>query len=132
MSRAPERSHRKFILDRSLLLLLLIFVAVSLMAIYCAEPLMSSYLRSSHLWLKQGLWFLIGAMVCIGLFFFGIDRFFTGAKVFYWVLMGMLALLLVDRYLIDLPLIRPVSGTTAWYQIPGFGSFQPSEDQGAG
>lgn len=127
MSQTPERSYRKFVLDKKLLVIMLIFAAVSLTAIYCAEPIMQAYLRNSHLWLKQAIWFGIGAVACVALFFFGIDRFFTGAKVFYWVLVVLLALLLVDKYLIDLPLIRPVSGTTAWYQIPGLGSFQPSE-----
>jgi len=127
MSTAPSRSYRKFVVDKTLLIIMLLFVIVSLTAIYCAEPIMSAYLRDDGLWMKQALWFSIGAVFCVALIFFGIDRFFTGAKVFYWVLMALLALLLVDRFLIDLPLIRPVSGTTAWYQIPGLGSFQPSE-----
>ena len=45
------------------------------------------------------------------------------------ILMVLLAILLVDKYVINLPdrFIRPVNGTTAWYQIPGLGTFQPSE-----
>lgn len=120
-------SHRKFALDKTLLFLLLIFIAISLVAIYCAEPIMSAYLRNSNLWMKQLQWYLIGATVCVGLMFFGMDRLFTGAKIFYWILMGLLLLLLVDKYLVNLPLIKPVNGTTAWYQIPYIGSFQPSE-----
>ena len=44
-----------------------------------------------------------------------------------WILMVLLAILLVDKYVINLPdrFIRPVNGTTAWYQIPGLGTFQP-------
>lgn len=43
--------------------------------------------------------------------------------------MVLLAILLVDKYVINLPdrFIRPINGTTAWYQIPGLGTFQPSE-----
>ncbi len=43
--------------------------------------------------------------------------------------MVLLAILLVDKYVINLPdrFIRPVNGTTAWYQIPAWGTFQPSE-----
>lgn len=39
--------------------------------------------------------------------------------------MVLLAILLVDKYVINLPdrFIRPVNGTTAWYQIPGLGYF---------
>jgi rod shape determining protein RodA len=38
----------------------------------------------------------------------------------------MLVLLLLDKY-IDLPFIRPVSGTRAWFQLGNIASFQPSE-----
>jgi rod shape determining protein RodA len=57
----------------------------------------------------------------------GVDRLFTGIKVAYWILMVLLVILLVDKYLIDLPFIYAISGTTAWYIIPGLGTIQPSE-----
>lgn len=129
MSQVLEQTRKKFHIDRSLSLLLLLLMATSLLAVYCADPIMSSQLQGTHLWLKQGVWYVTGFLLLAFLTRFGIDRLFTGVKIFYWVLMVLLAVLLVDRYLIDLPdiLVRPVNGTTAWYQIPGLGTFQPSE-----
>ena len=110
MSQQPERIHKKFHIDQTLMLLLLAMTCVSLLAIYCADPIMATRLQA----------FLTR---------FGSDRLFTGVKIFYWILMVLLAILLVDKYVINLPdrFIRPVNGTTAWYQIPGLGTFQPSE-----
>lgn len=44
----------------------------------------------------------------------------------YWTVIGLLVLLLVDRYVLDLPLIKPVRNTWRWI---GFGAatVQPSE-----
>ena len=129
MSQQPSHTRLKFHVDKTLTILLLILAAVSLLAIYCAEPIMPTRLQGSHLWLKQGMWYVIGFIILAFLTRFGTDRLFTGVKIFYWILMGLLVLLVVDRYLIDLPdvLIRPVNGTTAWYHIKGLGTFQPSE-----
>lgn len=127
MTQTPKRSYQKFVLDKTLLAILLIFAIVSVTAIYCAEPIMQAYLRNQDLWFKQIVWFSLGAIACIVLIFCGTDRLFSSIKVFYWLFMFLLALLLVDKYILDLPFIKPVSGTTAWYQFPGLGSFQPSE-----
>ena len=129
MSQQPERIHKKFHIDQTLMLLLLAMTCVSLLAIYCADPIMATRLQGTHLWLKQGMWYAIGFLMLAFLTRFGSDRLFTGVKIFYWILMVLLAILLVDKYVINLPdrFIRPVNGTTAWYQIPGLGTFQPSE-----
>ncbi len=127
MSISPKDLGKKFSLDKGLFLILLLISALSVFAIYCAEPIMSASLRESNLWATQILWYVLGSALCIFLTRFGMDRFFTGIKVFYWLLLLALALLLVDKMIIDLPFIRPVNGTTAWYQIPYVGSIQPSE-----
>jgi len=129
MSQQPTQTKKQFFLDRGLLFLLIAMALFSLVAIYCAEPLMTSSVRSGNPPLKQAIWYCAGFIMIYILFKFGTDRLFTGAKVFYWILIVLLAILLVDRYLFNLPdmLIRPVNGTTAWYQIPKLGTFQPSE-----
>ena len=129
MSQQPNHTRLKFHVDKTLMVLLLILASVSLLAIYCAEPIMPTRLQGSHLWLKQGMWYVIGFVILAFLTRFGTDRLFTGVKIFYWILMGLLVLLVVDRYILNLPdvLIRPVNGTTAWYHLKGLGTFQPSE-----
>ena len=129
MSQQPSHTRLKFHVDKTLMVLLLILASISLLAIYCAEPIMPTRLQGSHLWLKQGMWYVIGFITLAFLTRFGTDRLFTGVKIFYWILMGLLVLLVVDRYILNLPdvLIRPVNGTTAWYHLKGLGTFQPSE-----
>lgn len=129
MSQQPNRIRKQFHIDRTLLALLLLMTSASLLAIYCAEPIMATRLQGTYQWARQGMWYILGFGLLAFLTRFGSDRLFTGVKVFYWILMVLLAILLVDRYLFDIPnfLIRPVNGTTAWYQIPKLGTFQPSE-----
>lgn len=129
MSQQPAQIRKEFHLDKLLFILVVTMAICSLIAIYCAEPIMASRLQGTGLWLKQGMWYGIGLILLFVLTRFGTDRLFTGVKVFYWILMGMLIILLIDKYIFDIPdmLIRPINGTTAWYQIPKLGTFQPSE-----
>jgi rod shape determining protein RodA len=113
--------------DYGLIVLLLSLSAISLLAIYGALPLLPYWRSGIDLILKQIVWIIIAIVLLGGLIWAGIDRLFTGAIVAYWVLMGLLVLLLVDKYVLDLPLIAPVNGTTAWITLPGLGTLQPSE-----
>jgi len=113
--------------DYILITLLVSLSALSLLAIYGAIPLLAAGRSGTDLITKQVIWIIIAIGLLILLIVLGVDRLFTGIKVAYWILMGLLAILLVDKFLIDLPLIAPVNGTTAWYIIPGLGTIQPSE-----
>ncbi len=113
--------------DYVLILLLSVLSALSLFAIYGAMPLLPTWHSGVDLIIKQIIWIIISIVLLIGLIRLGVDRLFTGIKVAYWILMGLLVLLLIDKFMIDLPLISPVSGTTAWITIPGLGTVQPSE-----
>ena len=107
--------------------ILLSLSAISLIAIYGALPLLPYWRSGIDLIVKQIVWIVIAIGLLVVLVWGGIDRLFTGAIVMYWLLMGLLVILLVDKYLIDLPLIAPVNGTTAWFTLPGLGTLQPSE-----
>jgi rod shape determining protein RodA len=113
--------------DYGLVVLLLSLSAISLVAIYGALPLLPYWRSGIDLIVKQLIWIVIAIGLLVGLIWLGIDRLFTGAIVAYWILMGLLVLLLVDKYAFDLPLIAPVNGTTAWITLPGLGTLQPSE-----
>ena len=115
---------KSFALDKSLLVIIFILFAFNLIAVYSSIPLTTS--GSMSLLYKQLFWVILGFSFLIFLLVFGIDRLFTGATVFYWILLIMLCFLIIDKY-IDLPFIRPVSGTRAWFQIGNIVSFQPSE-----
>jgi rod shape determining protein RodA len=117
---------KKFHVDYTLVVILILMTLSSMIAIFGSLPLLPQWKNGVELLVKQGLWYLIGYGFLIFLIFFGIDRLFTGIRVFYWILLGLLILLLLDK-LIDLPFISPVNGTRAWFNLPGIGSIQPSE-----
>ena len=119
-------AKKKFHIDRGLVVILFLLTLSSLIAIYGALPLLPQWKDGIELLAKQVVWYVIGYSFLIFLIFFGIDRLFTGIRVFYWILLGLLVILLLDRF-INLPFISPISGTRAWFNFPGIGTFQPSE-----
>lgn len=123
---ALTHAKKKFHVDPYLVVILGLMSLASMVAIFGALPLLPQWKSGIELLVKQGIWFLIGFSFLIFLIFFGIDRLFTGIRVFYWILIGMLIVLLLDR-VIDLPFIAPINGTRAWYSFPGIGTIQPSE-----
>lgn len=126
-SRDSTLKTKKIHADYGLIFLLLGLSAISLTAIYAALPLLPYWRSGIDLIVKQIIWIVIAIALLIGLIWGGVDRLFTGAVVMYWLLMALLVLLLVDKYVLDLPLIAPVNGTTAWIALPGLGTIQPSE-----
>ena len=122
----PEKTKKSFKIDITLTILLLTMAVFSIVAIQGAIPLTSSNVNGQDILIKQGIWFVLGFSLLAGLLMFGIDKLFTGARVFYWILMFLLFLLFLDRF-IDLPFIRPLNGTRAWIILPGIGTLQPSE-----
>lgn len=124
MIKSPTK--KTFIIDWSLSLILLSLTAISLIAIYGASPLLVSFRDGTDLLIKQVIWVVISVVSLILLIQIGVDRLFTAIDVAYWILIGLLILLILDKY-IDLPFIAPVNGTRAWIQLPGLGTLQPSE-----
>ena len=124
MLTTPKVVRKSFAIDKTLLLVLVLLFSFNLIAVYASIPL--TVAGSMTLLYKQAFWIILGFGFLIFLLIFGIDRLFTSANIFYWILLFMLVLLLLDKY-IDLPFIRPVSGTRAWFQLGNIASFQPSE-----
>lgn len=122
----PTQSNKPFHIDKTLTVLLLSLAAVSLVAIYGAIPILPSWLSGFELLLKQGVWYILGFSLLAFLLYFGIDRLFTGVKVFYWILLVMLLILILDIY-VDVPFVTPINGSRAWFILPGIGTIQPSE-----
>ena len=124
MLTTPKVVKKSFAIDKTLLLVLVLLFSFNLIAVYASIPL--TVAGSMTLLYKQAFWIILGFGFLIFLLIFGIDRLFTSANIFYWILLFMLVLLLLDKY-VDLPFIRPVSGTRAWFQLGNIASFQPSE-----
>lgn len=122
----PIQSNKPFQLDITLTILLISMAIISLVAIYGAIPLTPSWVNGEGILMRQAIWYVFGYGTLIFLLYFGIDRLFTGIKVFYWILLILLFVLLLD-FVVDIPFVTPVNGSRAWFQIPGVGTIQPSE-----
>ncbi len=122
----PIQSNKPFQLDIPLTILLIIIAFISLVAIYGAIPLTPSWVNGEGILMRQAIWYIFGYGTLIFLLYFGIDKLFTGIKVFYWILLILLFVLLLD-FVVDIPFVTPVNGSRAWFQIPGVGTIQPSE-----
>ena len=92
--------------DKLLILLLVVLSALSLLAIYGAMPLLATGRSGIDLIIKQVVWIIIACILLVVLILMGVDRLFTGIKVAYWILMVLLVILLMDKYILDLPFIQ--------------------------
>jgi rod shape determining protein RodA len=122
----PTQSNKPFYIDKTLTVLLLSLAVVSIIAIYSAIPLLPNWLSGTELLVKQGVWYALGFALLGFLLYFGIDKLFTGVKVFYWILLVMLVVLVLDYY-VNIPFVTPINGSRAWFILPGIGTIQPSE-----
>ena len=121
-----NETSRSFKIDWTLLGLILLLAVISVAAIYGAIPLTPSWVNGQDLLIKQVMWYALGFITLVFLIYMGVDRLFSMSHIFYWILIVLLVLLILDTY-IDLPLIYPINGARAWIQIPGVGTIQPSE-----
>lgn len=126
MTQFRRSSKRNFYIDWPLTLVLLGLSTISLTAIYGALPLINSYTISYDILYKQVIWIIIAIVLLVLLLVFGVDVLFSAIDYAYWILIGFLVLLLLDK-VINLPFIYPINGTRAWITIPGLGTIQPSE-----
>lgn len=130
MTNKGEQKRLGFILDTILLGILVLFMLFSLLAIYkSGEHLGYS---SKGFVMKQAMWYVIGFGVVFVLIRLGSEFIQKMMRILYFVLLGMLFLLIVVKYVRPLQgplrfLIEEVKGAWAWYKIPGLGTFQPSE-----
>ena len=115
-----NETSRSFKIDWTLLVLILLLAVISIAAIYGAIPLTPSWINGQDFLIKQVMWYVLGFITLAFLIFMGVDRLFSMSHIFYWILIVLLVLLILDTY-IDLPLIYPINGARAWIQIPEIG-----------
>lgn len=122
-----NESKRSFNIDYVLIGFVVISGLIGMISIYMSAPISNLVDVKSDL-VRQSIWFMISFTFVIFLLKFGTDRLFTGAYLFYWILMGLLAVQLLARFgIIRTSLIPEIKGIYGWYVIPKIGSFQPSE-----
>lgn len=107
----------KYKVEKGILLTLIILAIISVTTIYSAQGLLNS--DYSSLYLKQGLWFIVGFAIAYLIMFLGNDFLYRNVYILY--IIGVISL-------IALLLFAPtINNAKAWFSIPGIGTIQPSE-----
>lgn len=107
----------RYKVEKSILLPLIILAIISVTTIYSAQGLLNS--DYSSLYLKQGLWFIVGFAVAYLIMYIGNDFLYRNVYILY--IIGVISL-------VALLLFAPtINNAKAWFSIPGIGTIQPSE-----
>lgn len=109
-------AKKRFQIDFSILLPIILFALIGITSIYSAESLL---LEQNHYALKQIIWYIIGTIGIIGVVIIGNKRIMK----YSWYLYGFFVLLL----LLLLFFGEPIHNSRCWFVIPKIGVFQPSE-----
>lgn len=106
----------KYKIDKCILIPIMIFIFISLISIYSAQSIIDN---NNSLLFRQIIWYIIGFLLIIILMHFGNDFLFKYAW-FLYILGNFLLLVLLF-------IGREVNNAKCWLNIPGIGTFQPSE-----
>ena len=109
--------NKKIKIDNGLLLTIIAFAIISILTINSAMTYVSA--SSGNLVLKQTIWYLIGTLLVLVIMHYKNDYLYRNSFIFYIIFCILLLLLLFFG--------KPINNSRCWFQIPGIGSFQPSE-----
>lgn len=114
--------------SQRLIISLLAFFAISLYAIAGADPLINVPSYPLEYFMKQIQWYLVAIIAFYVLWKIPEQLRIKLAYVAYGILLFASAILAFSHFFdLNLPLTRRINGSTAWYEIPGIGTIQPSE-----
>ena len=108
---------KKFKINYSILICLLIFMVISIISIYSAMTYMPNYL--GNLAIKQFIWYILGFILVLAIIKISNKALYQ----YSWYIYMTNILLLFILLLIG----QPINGSKCWFNIPGIGSIQPSE-----
>ena len=130
LSRVKEPKRFDFILAS----IIIVMILTSLLSSYSSLKLVPASYGGYGLILKQLMWAVVGLVAIIVIMYFGNDALYDFIKIVYWILLVMLVVLFLDMMFWKITgrhfpggLIEDINGAVSWYQIPGIGTFQPSE-----
>jgi len=106
----------KYKIDISIVLCIIIFAIISIVTIGSAERLLD---ESTNLAFKQTLWYISGFIIAFFIVFIGNHILYKNTWFLY--VFGIILLILV------LIFGKEINHAKCWFQIPGIGTFQPSE-----
>ena len=107
---------KKYRLDLTILIPLLLFMTISILSIAGAEKILINH---DNYMIKQLLWYLAGFGAIFIIMFIGNKLILNNVWILYIINNIFLALLLVFG--------KPINNSKCWFQIPGIGGIQPSE-----
>lgn len=114
------KDKRKSYFDVNLLFIIFIFMIISCVFVYSSEkylPVPDNY------GMKQVRWYIIGFIISSAIFLLDFEQ--IKKLSFFAYCAGVL--LLIGLYFAPVEIAKPIKGAKAWFQVPGFGSLQPSE-----
>ena len=104
-------------IDKPLFIILLAFMLISIISIYSAQTLLPSYMN--NLYIKQICWYIFGIIIILIISNINISFIYNNIYILY--IIGNILLILV------LIFGTSINDAKCWFNIPGIGSFQPSE-----
>lgn len=106
----------KFKVEKGILIPIIIFMVISIVTVFSAKSLLPDY--QANIWLKQGLWYLIGFGIAYFIMSLGNDFLYNASYVLY----GFNVILLILVLFIG----KEANNSKCWFDIFGVG-IQPSE-----
>lgn len=107
--------------DYVLAFLLFLLFCASCLAIYSAQTTSAQY--DSNFLLKQIIFYVVGIGIVGGIMIFEPDQI----RKLAWYLYGFSVFVLIALHFAPSSIAPKINGAKSWFNLPGFGSFQPSE-----
>jgi len=107
---------KKYTLDISILIPVILFALISIFTIYSAEGIL---IEQNYYALRQLIWYGIGIFIVGLIIFIGNEKILKSSWILYIIGVILLILLLFFG--------EPLNNAKCWFIIPGIGAFQPSE-----
>lgn len=126
---------KKIWIEQPLIIILILLMCISCFAILNAAPLISDKVGNpATLWLKQGVFYVIGAIIVFIITRVGNEQIYDKIWLIYGILIVFLVILAIEHFIFTkiwvghhiIPFVNTAGGATSWFNFPGF-SFQPSE-----
>ncbi|WP_067725008.1 FtsW/RodA/SpoVE family cell cycle protein [Oceanobacillus damuensis] len=111
---------QSYYMQTDLIFLFVLFVCVSLLAIYNAQQL--EQYEGTNFVLRQILWFAVGACIVAAIQFLDLEQLYKASIYIYGASIFILVLLLISPESIA----RTINGAKSWFTLPGL-SLQPAE-----
>lgn len=108
--------RKKYRLDLSILIPVILFFIISIVSIASAQKLLGNV---DNYLLKQILWYIAGGGLIFLIMFLGNKQIINNIWIFYIINIILLIALLLFA--------TPINNARCWFIIPGIGSIQPSE-----